>query len=127
MCRNVENFKNIFSKRKINCDGKIKNQFEIIFTNILLFNMGSSKLIILFDKNVLKLPPVLWCIGKQQISSISSKLFLTGVSHPVLEIQTNWKKNWVQKGKSVEPSMCSHLGQWHRLLLSFIKSKHCQN
>jgi hypothetical protein len=32
----------------------------------------------------------------------------------LLEIQTNCK-NWVCKQNSVEPSMCSHLGQWHRL------------
>jgi len=32
----------------------------------------------------------------------------------LLKIQTNCK-NWVWKEKSVEPSMCSHMGQWHKL------------
>jgi hypothetical protein len=34
----------------------------------------------------------------------------------LMEIQTNCK-NWFWKEKSVEPSMCSHLGQWHHLHL----------
>jgi hypothetical protein len=32
----------------------------------------------------------------------------------LLKIQKNCK-NWVWKEKSGKPSMCSHLGQWHRL------------
>jgi hypothetical protein len=32
----------------------------------------------------------------------------------LMEIQTNCK-NWFRKEKSVKPSMCSHLGQWHCL------------
>jgi hypothetical protein len=35
----------------------------------------------------------------------------------LLEIQTNCKK-WVWKKKSVEFSMCLHLGQWHMLYTS---------
>jgi len=40
----------------------------------------------------------------------------------LLEIQTNCK-NWARK-ESVEPSMCSHLSQQHRLHLQIIKQFH---